>query len=339
MREAVPNGSGDLRYCINQANADNEANTIVFSSTVFGTPQTITLSGSQLELEDTGGTQTITGPAAGVTISGGGTSRVFEIDAGVTASISGLTISGGSNSTGNGGGLANYGTATLTGCTVSGNSDAIAPTGYPYISYGDGGGVFNAGTVTLTDCTLSGNSAAYGGGLFNQSMATVTGCNVSGNSAFFTINGYFSEGSGGGVYNAGTANLTNCTVSGNSADEGVQNSGSVNLTACTLSGNSVRFGALYDNGYATASLTDTIVAANNLIGSYGTTDIGGYGNVSGSNNLIGTGGSGGLVNGVNGNIVLSSLTGLGLAPLGNFGGPTQTMALLPGSPASARARP
>ncbi len=80
--------SGDLRYCINQANADDQANTIVFDSTMFGTPQTITLSsGGQLELSDTGGTQTITGPAAGVTISGGGNSRVFQVDSGVTASI------------------------------------------------------------------------------------------------------------------------------------------------------------------------------------------------------------------------------------------------------------
>ena len=88
--------AGDLRYCINQANANDQANTIVFDSTVFSTPQTITLSGGQLELSDTGGTQTITGPAAGVTISGGGKSRVFQIDSGVTASLSGLTISGGS---------------------------------------------------------------------------------------------------------------------------------------------------------------------------------------------------------------------------------------------------
>jgi hypothetical protein len=43
-------GSGDLRYGINQANADNQANTIVFDSTVFGTSQTITLSSGQLEL-------------------------------------------------------------------------------------------------------------------------------------------------------------------------------------------------------------------------------------------------------------------------------------------------
>ena len=46
--------AGDLRYCINQANADDQANTIVFDPTVFGTPQTITLSGGQLELKDTG---------------------------------------------------------------------------------------------------------------------------------------------------------------------------------------------------------------------------------------------------------------------------------------------
>ena len=63
---------------------------------MFSTPQTITLSGGQLELSDTGGTQTITGPLAGVTISGGGMSRVFDVDRGVTASLSGLTISGGS---------------------------------------------------------------------------------------------------------------------------------------------------------------------------------------------------------------------------------------------------
>ena len=47
---------------------------------------------------------------------------MFQVDGGVTASISGLTITGG-NATGNGGGLYNHGgTLTLTDCTVSGNS-------------------------------------------------------------------------------------------------------------------------------------------------------------------------------------------------------------------------
>ena len=53
--------------------------------------------------------------------------------------------------------------------------------------------------------------------------------------------------------------------------------------------------------------------------------------MSGTNNLIGTGAAGGLANGVNGNLV--GVTNPLLAPLGNYGGPTQTMALLPGSPA------
>ena len=83
------------------------ATTITFdNTTVFATPQTITLTGTQLELSDTSGTETITGPAAGVTVSGGGLSRVFQVDRGVTASISGLTITGGHRH-GDGGGLYN----------------------------------------------------------------------------------------------------------------------------------------------------------------------------------------------------------------------------------------
>ena len=48
-------------------------------------------------------------------------------------------------------------------------------------------------------------------------------------------------------------------------------------------------------------------------------------------NLIGAGGSDGLVNGANGNIV--GVADPKLAPLGDYGGPTQTMPPLPGSPA------
>ncbi len=466
---------GDLRYCINQANADDQANTIVFDSIVFGTPQTITLNGGQLELSDTGGTQTITGPAAGVTISGGGTSRVFEIDSGVTASLSGLTISGGSTSSGNGGGLENNGTVTLTNCTVSGNSAYYGLVG----NYGDyniatGGGVLNASSanLTMTGCTVSGNSAGSGGGVQNSGTAnlndcTFTGnyaggvsnygtanlnnCVVSGNTASFggvdnsgTANltdCTLSGNDGSGVFNGGTANLTDCAISGNE-DSGVSNGGTANLTDCTLSGND--FGGVSNGGtanlndctlsgnsandgggvfngsnfdliivssanltmtgctisgnsagdgggvfnFATANLTDCTVSGNSatngggvyiLTGKANLTDCtvsdndssgrgGGLANyvlenyfpagtvnltdtivagntdpsgasdiagsdISGSDNLIGTGGSGGLVNGVNGNIVLTSLTNLGLAPLGNNGGPTQTMALLPGSAA------
>jgi len=50
---------------------------------------------TELEFTDTTGATSIKGPAGGVTVSGGGASRVFEVDALVTASISGMTITGG----------------------------------------------------------------------------------------------------------------------------------------------------------------------------------------------------------------------------------------------------
>jgi hypothetical protein len=58
-------GKTDLRQAITSANATAGANTIAFDSTVFATLRTITLGGTELELSNTTGTQTITGPAAG----------------------------------------------------------------------------------------------------------------------------------------------------------------------------------------------------------------------------------------------------------------------------------
>ena len=102
--------------------------------------------------------------------------------------------------------------------------------------------------------------------------------------------------------------------------------GSATLTNCTVSDNvgTSSSGGIYLSG--TANSNNTIVAGNT--DSSGASDIGGSGTVSGSNNLIGTG-SGGLINGSQGNLV--GVANPGLAPLGNDGGPTETMALLAGS--------
>ena len=141
--------------------------------------------------------------------------------------------------------------------------------------------------------------------MFNSLNANLamSDCTVSGNTSGVLID---ASGGGGGVFNSGTANLTACTVSGNYSGTG---------------------GGLLDAS-GTTVLTDTIVAGNT--DPSGASDIGGN-DVSGNNNLIGTGGSGGLADGVDGNIVLTSLDNLDLTPLGDYGGPTQTMALLAGS--------
>ena len=111
--------TGDLRYCIEQADAVHSAttDTINFSSTLFATPQTITLNSGtgSLVLSDSHPLR-IHGPASDtVTVSGGDAIEVLDITSG-TVSIRHLAISHGSST--NGGGVSNVGTLTLTSCTL-----------------------------------------------------------------------------------------------------------------------------------------------------------------------------------------------------------------------------
>jgi hypothetical protein len=207
---------------------------ISFSPAVFAPMQTITLTGNQLELSKTGTipTWTITGPAAGVTVSGGGLSRVFQVDAGVTASLSGLTITGGGGTADRGGGLLNLGATnlTLTNCTVSGNTAST-----------NGGGLANYGVATLIDCTVSGNTAGgSGAGLFNSGgtltvgNSTITGSTtavqvVAGATVTIT-GGAITTGTGTGIL-VGSSPSDACTVAVHNVDlsadtTGVQNNAS-----------------------------------------------------------------------------------------------------------------
>jgi parallel beta-helix repeat protein len=282
-----------------------------------------------------------------------------------SAIITDCTISGNSAQD-SGGGLWIQGEATLTGCTISGNS---AGPSTPGARYGYGGGVYtNSGTFTFYGCTISGNSAADGGGgldnLASIARMKLSDCTISNNRA---------PNEGGGLLNDGTATLSDCTISGNSAGSGggLCNRYSTNLTACTISGNSAGTdgGGLMNGGYivfysgqknylwgmarieastisgnsagsggglympksSSATLTDTIVAGN-TVSSGGASDIAGDAATvaTGTYNLVGTGGSGGLT--AAGNNLLDVADPL-LSALGNYGGPTQTIALLPGSPA------
>jgi uncharacterized repeat protein (TIGR01451 family) len=318
---------------------------IGFDPAIFGGPQTITLS-APLDLSNTLLTTTITGGSTGdVTISGGDAVRVLQVESGVTATVSGLSITGGSTTRDGGGVYNDGGNITLSGVTVTANVASGAGGGVFNTNHGtttianssitgnsakSGGGFYNDdGTATLGDVTVAGNSAADGGGVYNNGGTTsLTGSTVANNSA---------SGQGGGVCNTngGTTNITTCTFTGNSAagaGGAIENSATIALYACTIAGNSgAGGGGLANDAGGSATLEDTIVAANALPGG-SPSDIGG-GNPSGvvgTYNLVGVGGSGGVAGGT-GDIILSSLQNLGLAPLGNYGGFTETMALLPGS--------
>jgi hypothetical protein len=291
----------------------------------------IFLLGQSLELSNTSGLQTITGPAAGVIIGPYDAlylSRVFQVDAGVTASISGLTFAGGWAT--DGGGLLNNGTATLTDCTFSGDTAQGSNGGAGSNGgSGQGGAIFNgaAATLTLISCTFSGNTARGGTGGY-ANVADQPGLNGG-------------SGQGGAIFNASTATLTltNCTLSGNTAQGGNGGRGvppgnplgpyrAYGGNGSNGNGGQGSGGGL-ENASGTTTLGNTIVAGNTA----GTgPDVAGTFTSQG-NNLIGkTDGSQGWVGSDLTGTVAAPLNPL-LAPLGDYGGPTQTMALLPGSPA------
>jgi MBG domain (YGX type)/Right handed beta helix region/Matrixin len=326
-------GPGSLRSAI--ANANLTAGAIAFTS-VFNTPQTILLTSGQLTLANTTGTEAIVGPAVGVTVSDNGTSRVFQVNSGVTASMSGLTITGG-NSSGLGGGIFNSGTLNLSNFVVSGNSATAA--------FG-GGGIANNGTITLTNGTISGNSTnGGGGGLSNiySGVATLTNITVSGNTG----------GTGGGVDSDGgnsggpglMMSLIDCTITGNHATVfgggGVYaiRNGAITLTDCTVTGNTstttgpahyATGGGLKSSEGAVLTLANTIVAGNTA--AFADPDAATPVTSMGHNLIGATDGSTGWVG--------SDLTGTVASPLNaqlgalaSNGGTTQTIALLPNSPA------
>ncbi|MGA2247496.1 MAG: choice-of-anchor Q domain-containing protein [Verrucomicrobiota bacterium] len=215
-----------------------------------------------------------------------------------------------------GGGIDNSGTLTLNRCTLSGNTSS------------GGGGVYNDGIVILTTCALSGNSAADGGGIENRvdGTLTMTNCTLLGNSAEY----------GGGIYiynsDETIVTLDQCTVSGNSASDeggGIENAyGTLTVNQCTLSGNSANENGGGIDNYGTAVMTNTIVAGNTAVSGADIYNDGGDLTYGTSNLVPLVDNNGGFISGP------APVTNApDLAPLGNYGGPTQTMPPLPGSPA------
>ncbi len=221
-----------------------------------------------------------------------------------------------------GGGILNGGTVTLSNSTIAGNS-AFGTYHFHSFSHnsdqindqdtGSGGGISNSGTLTLTNSTVAGNEAnSKGGGISSDGAVTLINSTIAGNSAFGNYYHFFRDkthypfteseeqgtiGSGGGISNSGTLTLTNSTVAGNDVNStggGIKNSNSMTLL--------------------------NSIIANSLNGG----DCINEGTLSSTNNLIEDG-------------TCSSAfppgTAPNLGPLQDNGGPTQTYALLTGSPA------
>ena len=307
----TPGGAGTyeattLRAAVNAANATPEADVVKISPSVG----TVALAGGELVISSD---LAVEGAGANVqTIDAGGTSRVFNVRPGVTASVSDVTLANGRSQFFGGGAVRNEGYLTLRRVTVRNSSVGLA----------DGGGVFNVGVLWVADSTFTGNTASAGGGLFNGGAATVVNSTFAGNTADF----------GGGMYNRDGAllHVVNSTVSGNRANQrGGGIASPLNDPSTTAPG-----------GW----LDNTIVAGNSFDPAFTESaadprgpDLYGFYDPRSTNNLVG---SIGWAKGLSaGNNLLGSIENATpridplLSPLGYYGGTTQTMPPLPGSPA------
>jgi hypothetical protein len=196
-------------------------------------------------------------------------------------------------------------TETITNSTVSRNTASIAA-----------GAIRSAGTIAITSSTINNNFANGAGGISIDGTATITNCTISGNAATYP------SFSGGGISSSGHVTVTNSTISGNSAngDGGgfyiIANE--VKLTNTIVAGNSASKGS-----EITVNEGSISVNANDLLGSAALTDAQAFvGFTPGASDITAT--SDGTRPTPLGNI---------LGTLGNYGGLTQTIPLVSGSPA------
>jgi len=250
---------------------------------------------------------------------------------------------GGNGGAGQGGGL--YiagGTVTLNACNLANDTAAGGNGGFGSFfggdgGHGDGGAIYvAAGPVTLNNCTFANDTAAGGNGANSES-----------------ISGHGGGGHGGGIFVAGgPVTLTNCTFANDTAAGGNGGYG-VGYSGDGGAGYPGEGGAVFLLGGVAVTLNDSTLSNNTAVGGTGGTgtDSTGNGGAGFGGGMMGDFGAPPTLNNtiIAGNSATShpNLSGsyssasgsdlLGgdpmLAPLGDYGGPTQTMPPLPGSPA------
>ena len=200
MVTGAETGHGSLRWCINQANNNNDANTIYLNGTNCNiTSQLPALQGKITIIGTSGfGDGAI---KANATVNNPYTVLVTAPHSEV--SIQSTLISGGYAVAANGGAIYNG------GVTLDLSADVIDSNTATY-----GGGIYNpeTGIVYINNTAITNNTALQsGGGIANSGVVNFTGgtnvkCSVNGNDAFGA------GGSGGGIYNIKGALWIGCEM-------------------------------------------------------------------------------------------------------------------------------
>jgi hypothetical protein len=296
----------------------------------------------------------IRGVGGNATINAAGLDRIFHIPSGVpTVTLSNLTLNGGNAASASHGGAikAESGSLTIDHSSIF-TSQALE-------GGSKGGGIYAAGgsSLKVTDSSIGGNQVApgavfggFGGGIYSEVPLTMERSSVYSNVVAQGCTQIGCGGQGGGLYLTGGGTLTNVTVYNNLADGnsmgnaanagGILAGGGVSLVNSTVANNSTTGGG---GGLGGGNLVAGMVTLRNTIIANGSSNNPGYENcgipdpgpyISEGNNLEARPGQGasqcGLTPGSNGDI---TSTDAGLGTFDFHGGPTQTVALMPLSPA------
>jgi hypothetical protein len=274
------------------------------------------------------GTLTVTGCTITANLGSAGHGGILNgLGATLTVTDSAITGNVATSAGANGGGISSVdGSLTITDTTISGNSAG---------DFGFGGGIFysdlqHVGILIIANSTINDNFAHDGGGIFVEfGSATVASSSISGN---------FVPGVGGGVANFGLLTVIDSTITGNYSElgGGIHNGGStapltLTITNSTITDNSATLlgGGIYIDPGDVTTLRNTLLGGNTASES---PDVFGLLSRSQGHNLIGIGDGGSGFH-------PTDLVGTAafpidpmLEPLGDYGGRTQTMRPLPGSP-------
>ena len=290
---AQTTSTGSLREAVCAAN-----NAGATSSTITVAAGTYTLTNGELQMGKVAGSNiTLNGAGAGSTIiNGNNASRVFNLDANlvgnVTTSISGVTITNGSDSIFGGAGIIAGSTAQPTGAPLDVLTVSNSTITGNHASGGSnpGGGIqFSGGNLTITNSTVSNNTTngAEGSGVKYRAEGTgpgegltISGTTFSGNNVSTSsvkvggaLETEITRGSPA-VSNISNSRFVGNTVTGSAAGTPVGGaiwapSGVVNVTESTFTGNSVAGGTTPTGGAILVSGATVNLHYNRFTGNTG----------------------------------------------------------------------
>ncbi len=328
-------GPGSLRQAMATAWERPGPQEITFDPSLSG--NVIPIEGSNIVLEPREAAESADHPSitinvsnlkGGITIRGGiGAKLVCHV--GNNLLLRGLRLTGGSDAYG--GAILNSGNLTLTDCFIADNHASV-----------NGGALGNNGTMVVERCTISNNSAKANGGAIN-SLGTLIVRDT-------TFSGNTANHGGAVIVGGGTAEFNRCTFSGNEARRtggAVAIYASVKAVHCTFAQNrSTGIARGADGGGAFSFLEtggslnlDACIVAQNTAATGDGPDIwhqaGSLTIVRSLVGIVGIADESLTINQTSGNLFGSTAMPLDpkLSPLGDHGGPNQTMPPLPDSPA------